>query len=222
VLTGYTAILFLLALSVSNRGGDPDATTVFPQQMQVDYVRVYDRSYGRLVGAKQVEAGQTGVVYSLADGLDDFTIEWEVPLGAAITGQTSTSITVAFGTSSGGLVTATAVTSSCGGINKSFTIPVVVNSATSTEVGACGDGVDNDSDGLTDCDDSDCAADPACACSPSPEDCVDGIDNDCDGLVDCDDTDCAGDAACTCSANGSSCGADLECCSDKCRGGECR
>jgi hypothetical protein len=134
LLTGHLAIIFLLALSVSNRPGDPNATTVFPQQMPVNYVRVYDRSLGRLVGAKQVEVDQTGVVYSLADGLDDFSIEWEVPLGAAIAGQTSTSITITFGTSSGGLVTATSVTSSCGGINKSFTIPVVVNSSASTEV----------------------------------------------------------------------------------------
>ena len=53
----------------------------------------------------------------------------------------------------------------------------------------CGDGADNDSDGLTDCEDDDCV--DACM-----EDCEDGLDNDGDGLVDCDDDECLGDAAC--------------------------
>ena len=57
----------------------------------------------------------------------------------------------------------------------------------------CDDGVDNDLDGLTDCDDSDCALDLACA---EPEVCDDGIDNDLDGDTDCADADCALDLAC--------------------------
>ncbi len=49
----------------------------------------------------------------------------------------------------------------------------------------CGDGLDNDCDGFTDCGDVDCALVPACrgTCSPTPEVC-DGVDNDCDGTVD--------------------------------------
>jgi hypothetical protein len=62
--------------------------------MQVEYVRVYDLSFGRLVGTKQVEAGQTDVLYSLIDRLEDFTIEWEVPLEATFTSLTTTGITV--------------------------------------------------------------------------------------------------------------------------------
>jgi hypothetical protein len=55
---------------------------------------------------------------------------------------------------------------------------------------ACGDALDDDGDGLTDCEDSDCEA----SC---PEDsCADGRDEDVDGATDCDDTDCASDAAC--------------------------
>ncbi len=77
----------------------------------------------------------------------------------------------------------------------------------------CDDGIDNDCDGLTDCDDPDCGctidADGdgygvggPCCTSPDCDDsdatinpgateiCDDGIDNDCDGLVDCDDPDC--------------------------------
>ncbi len=57
----------------------------------------------------------------------------------------------------------------------------------------CGDGVDNEGDGLSDCADPDCAADPVCG----PElVCDDGIDNDFDGLPDCADPDCAPDPAC--------------------------
>ncbi len=51
----------------------------------------------------------------------------------------------------------------------------------------CGNGIDDDGDGLTDCED------PACTeyidCYES--DCNDGIDNDGDGLIDCDDPDCS-------------------------------
>ncbi len=59
----------------------------------------------------------------------------------------------------------------------------------------CADGVDNDDDGLVDCDDPDCATDPGCA---AVEDvCDDGLDNDEDGLIDCDDSDCRLDPACS-------------------------
>jgi hypothetical protein len=57
-----------------------------------------------------------------------------------------------------------------------------------TQLEECGNGVDDDGDGLTDCEDTDC--DGTCA-----EDCADGRDNDGDGLVDCDDGDC-NDPAC--------------------------
>ena len=57
----------------------------------------------------------------------------------------------------------------------------------------CGNGEDDDEDGDTDCDDTDCADDVRCI----PEgDCADGVDNDQDGDTDCDDSDCAADAAC--------------------------
>lgn len=56
----------------------------------------------------------------------------------------------------------------------------------------CSDGVDNDADGLSDCDDTDCSADAACA----EGNCSDGSDGDGDGFTDCDDSDCSTDAAC--------------------------
>jgi hypothetical protein len=55
----------------------------------------------------------------------------------------------------------------------------------------CGNGLDDDCDGDTDCDDALCAF--YCCL---PEDCDDGIDNDCDGLTNCNDWDCCALAAC--------------------------
>ena len=55
----------------------------------------------------------------------------------------------------------------------------------------CDDGIDDDGNGYTDCEDFACADDEACA-----EDCTDGIDNDGDGYTDCDDFYCDEDPAC--------------------------
>lgn len=58
----------------------------------------------------------------------------------------------------------------------------------------CGNRVDDDCDGLIDCEDDDCRGTPACpSCVPvagSEVDCFDGRDDDCDGAVDCADRDC--------------------------------
>lgn len=58
----------------------------------------------------------------------------------------------------------------------------------------CDDGVDNDGDGNTDCDDPDCA--DASVCADTTEICDDGIDNDGDGAIDCADIQCQSDPAC--------------------------
>ncbi|MCC6873211.1 MAG: hypothetical protein IT378_02790 [Sandaracinaceae bacterium] len=86
----------------------------------------------------------------------------------------------------------------------------------------CGDGTDEDLDGLADCDDPDCAArapcvegacdnmidedmngqtdcdDPVCATASACREraCGDSMDNDGDGATDCADTDCAARAPC--------------------------
>ncbi len=107
---------------------------------------------------------------------------------------------------------------------------------------SCTDGTDNDCDGFTDCNDTDCAADPACAvpfcgdafCDPGEDqcncavdcgappptetNCTDGEDNDCDGSTDCNDADCSADPACQpCLPDGSLCNVDEDCCGDRCR-----
>ena len=55
----------------------------------------------------------------------------------------------------------------------------------------CGNGMDDDGDGLADCDDADCADDPLCS---GAENCTNGVDDDGDGAVDCvmgnEDSDC--------------------------------
>ena len=56
----------------------------------------------------------------------------------------------------------------------------------------CNDGIDNDGDGFTDCDDFDCDSDPNC----NNEICDDGIDNDGDGFTDCEDFDCNSFSGC--------------------------
>jgi hypothetical protein len=61
----------------------------------------------------------------------------------------------------------------------------------------CDNKIDDDNDGKTDCDDSDCAAVLPCSATPTTEtNCADKIDNDKDGKIDCLDTDCAKDLAC--------------------------
>lgn len=59
----------------------------------------------------------------------------------------------------------------------------------------CFDGLDNDGDGLSDCDDPDCRIYGRCrtTSSESGRECFDGLDNDGDGLIDCDDDECIKD-----------------------------
>ena len=58
----------------------------------------------------------------------------------------------------------------------------------------CDNFIDDDGDFARDCDDPDCAEDPACA--PAVEICDNFIDDDGDFARDCDDPDCAEDPAC--------------------------
>ena len=67
------------------------------------------------------------------------------------------------------------------------------NNNNQTEI--CDNQVDDDGDGLIDCDDTEDCSD-ATVCQNVQEDCTNGIDDDGDGLVDCDDDDCTDDASC--------------------------
>ena len=57
----------------------------------------------------------------------------------------------------------------------------------------CTDTLDDDLDGLVDCNDPDCFGQTGCTTELN---CVDGFDNDDDGDADCDDIDCAAATAC--------------------------
>ncbi len=86
----------------------------------------------------------------------------------------------------------------------------------------CSDGLDNDQDGATDCDDSSCQNDASCESDggapgaggdpglggvaglggsaygiPYEMSCTDGVDDNLNGLVDCADPTCSSDVACT-------------------------
>ncbi len=71
----------------------------------------------------------------------------------------------------------------------------VTLSLTPTSETDCTDEVDDDDDGDTDCNDADCAEDPACLVLVM-EICGDGLDNEGDGATDCADSDCAHDPFC--------------------------
>ncbi len=67
----------------------------------------------------------------------------------------------------------------------------------------CGDGIDNDYDGVLDCSDADCVRDPynISRCDHEADDfgtgaCQDWADNDYDGNADCNDSDCSGAENC--------------------------
>jgi beta-glucanase (GH16 family) len=89
---------FLLNLAVGgNWPGNPDATTVFPQTLTVDYVRVYATGIPNIAGPDLVNANQTGIQYSVPSS-PGASYTWTVPSDAVIrSGQGSNSITVDWG-----------------------------------------------------------------------------------------------------------------------------
>ena len=119
---------FLLNVAVGGSWpGNPDGTSTFPQQMQVDYVRVYDRSLGRLQGPMYLDAKAKRIKFRIQAGLGDYSYSWSVPSGVKIlTSNPSLSnrIVVNWGQQSG-YISVTAKSKKCG-ISKTFTLPVSV------------------------------------------------------------------------------------------------
>jgi hypothetical protein len=83
------------------QGNSSTPLTLFPQNLEVDYVRVYQTTFPRLLGKSIVNCKERGAVYQIVD-FDGFDIskavfEWSVPNGATITdGNGSSRIKVDF------------------------------------------------------------------------------------------------------------------------------
>jgi len=105
---------FILNVAVGgNFPGSPDATTVFPQILEIDHVRVHDGNFPHITGEARVDNQEAGVVYSVGNAFGGSTFNWSVPAGASIvSGQGSSSITVDWGGESGDVTVA--ITSGCG------------------------------------------------------------------------------------------------------------
>ncbi|HEX7071961.1 MAG TPA: T9SS type A sorting domain-containing protein, partial [Rhodothermales bacterium] len=118
---------FILNVAVGgNFPGNPDASTVFPQVMEVDYVRVYDAPLPYVTGDRVVAFREQGVRYSVGNAPAGGTITWTVPPGATIaSGQGTPEIVVDWGEAGGSV--AADVSSPCG--NSQLTIDVLVESA---------------------------------------------------------------------------------------------
>jgi hypothetical protein len=76
------------------------------------------------------------------------------------------------------------------GASDAFTIEVQCATVTAED---CGNGLDDDGDGLADCLDPNCATDVGCL---PTEICTNGLDDDGDFDIDCVDADCSTDPAC--------------------------
>ncbi len=105
---------FILNVAVGgNWPGNPDGTTVFPQTLEVDYVRVYDGFMPSISGDLLVPHQASGMVYSVANAPSGSSFSWTVPADATITsGQGTSSVTVDWGGSGGDV--AVDVASACG------------------------------------------------------------------------------------------------------------
>lgn len=123
---------FLLNVAVGgNWPGSPDATTPFPSQMEVDYVRVYDSNFAPSISGDRLVPNQAaGEVYTINNAASGSSFNWSVPTGATIvSGAGTSSITVDWGTTSGNV--SCDVTTSCA--TKQYSILVIVEPPFSKE-----------------------------------------------------------------------------------------
>ena len=92
--------------------GNPNASTVFPQNFQIDYVRLYDMSGASyLKGPQKVATSASNILYTVAKLRNGSTIKWQIPSGASISSEGNDFIRVNFGVNSG--ILKAIVTSEC-------------------------------------------------------------------------------------------------------------
>lgn len=98
---------FHLLLNVAVGGNLPgftDSTTVLPQVMEVDWVRVYNSPERLVVRGEQPVEGETGMRYSTF-AMDGATYTWTAPAGASIvSGQGTSAINLDWGCTPGDLL----------------------------------------------------------------------------------------------------------------------
>ena len=114
---------FLLNLAVGGNLGGPVDAGIFPKNMDVDYVRVYNGVRPYINGKRTVLNQETGVSYNIGNLANGTSVTWTVPAGATIvSGQGTSQISVNFGNTSGNVVAN--FTTACGA--QQLTIPVAV------------------------------------------------------------------------------------------------
>lgn len=116
---------FILNMAIGGKWpGNPNATTIFPQTFEIDYVRVYDLTDAAyLKGSQRAPFMGMNIPYSLVNVPSNSTISWTLPTGATIaSGNGTKDILVNFGTTSG-KVTAS-VRSACATTNHEIFVKV--------------------------------------------------------------------------------------------------
>ncbi|MEJ5265476.1 MAG: family 16 glycosylhydrolase [Bacteroidales bacterium] len=98
----HNPFFIILNLAVGgNWPGNPDATTVFPQKLLVDYVRVYKKtSQQGIEGKTQVSEKENNLVYRISEYSDSFTYRWIVPPSVTVVDQQADSLVVNWGCTS--------------------------------------------------------------------------------------------------------------------------
>jgi beta-glucanase (GH16 family) len=93
-------LIFNLAVG-GNLPGFPDATTMLPQSMEVDWVRVYSTPADLRIFGEQPVVGATNMTYNTFD-IADAQYNWTVPSGSSIvSGQGTNQITINWGCETG-------------------------------------------------------------------------------------------------------------------------
>ncbi len=118
---------FILNLAVGGLWpGFPDATTTFPQTLEVDWVRVYQQMDDiNMDGLAIIQPGETETNYSFPD-ISGATYQWTVPQNALIvSGQNTNEINVNWGYDPGAIVVE--VSTDCGTSAYSYAVNVSDN-----------------------------------------------------------------------------------------------
>lgn len=106
--------------------GSPNASTIFPQTMEVEYVKVYQQLQDFVLkGKSTVEPLALGEIYTVPN-VAGAIYTWTVPTGASIvSGQGTAQITVNFGTTSGNV--SCAISTTCGNASPQKAVTVTAN-----------------------------------------------------------------------------------------------